>query len=207
MSSLIDKAVSLAMPILGVRHASPLEEIEVGKQRLLVAADGMYVEARSPSLHVRWRVAESTTPYGKVEPVLCPTNGPLPYTLVRAFVGATMHSPAVEIAALIEAANGKGHQLRYLDPISNGAGHVSYSDRDTNDDTLLVDMHSHGVFDAKFSRQDDDSDRSRRGPYVAVVVGNCNTSKPHIAARIVVAGHLIEVSQAQLLEAGFFNEP
>ena len=202
-SPAIDKAISLAMPIVGVAHASMLPMIDVGKQRLLVAADGLYIEARSPSLHVRWKIAETRTPYGHVTPILSLTDGPLPYGLVRQFVGAAMQSPTVEIAAIFESCGG----LRFLEPISSGAGHVSYSDRDIDDDALLVDMHSHGVIDAYFSSQDNESDRSRRGPYLALVVGHCNTSEPRIVARIVVAGSLIDVSQTELLKAGFFNEP
>lgn len=206
MCSAIDKAVSLAMPIVGVPHASPLLPVEIGKQRLLVASDGLYVEARSPMLHVRWKVADAQTPYGSLTAILCPTNCSLPYALVREFVGASMRSSTVEIAATIEGTD-ISHRLRFLDPISSGAGHVSYSDRDTDDDALLVDMHSHGAFEARFSAQDDESDRSRRGPYVAIVIGNCNTSQPRMVARIVAAGCLIDVTESELLDAGFFNEP
>lgn len=199
--SALDAAVRNAVPLEGAPHGAAMPVLAAGRKRLVCAADGLYLEARTPALHVRTRIAEATTPYGPVGGLLQPCAGPVPMALVAQFVAAAQASPRTEIAGLIEL-TGQGHALRLLDSISSGAGHVSYADRDIDDDGLVIDLHSHGVFPARFSAQDDESDLSRRGPYIAMVVGRCDTARPEIVTRLVLPPHLIPLTLADLTAIG-----
>lgn len=202
----IDRALALSLPIVGATHGEPLPPVAVGQQRLVVASDGLYIEARSPALHVLQRVADASTPYGATRPFVRLTGEPVAYSELARIVGIAMSSPDSEIAAVVERSDAGSPKARRLAPISNGASHVAYADSGIDDDALLIDAHSHGRLDAYFSRVDDESDRSRRGPYIAMVVGKCDTEEPRIALRIVVGQHLIPTTLAALVEEGFVNE-
>lgn len=207
MSVFKDKALQASLPTVVATHAVPLPAVDVGRQRLVVAATGLFAEARSRSLHIRAQVASAPTPYGDLSDSVTAICGPIPMTLISEFVQYAMSHATVEVAALVEIGVAGTPCLRRLDSISSGAGHVTYSDRDIDDETLLIDLHSHGAFPARFSHQDNQSDLSRRGPYIAMVVGSCNTSAPQIAVRIVVAGQLVETSIRHLTEQGFLYAP
>jgi len=197
----LDVAVRNAVPLEGALHGAPLAPLEPGRKRLVCGSDGLYMESRTPSLLIRTRIGEAKTPYGRVDSVLRPQNGPIPKSLIARFVAAAQESARTEIAAVIET-SGAGYALRRLNSISSGAGHVSYADQDIDDDALVIDLHSHGSFAARFSAQDDDSDLSRRGPYIAMVVGRCDTAKPEIATRLVMPPYLMPLTMTELTALG-----
>lgn len=196
-----DRALLGASPVESVLHDAPLREIAPGQRRLVCAANGLYAEARSPALHLRSLIGAGMTPYGQADEIVRPAAGPVPLGLISQFVAAAQATPQQEIAGVIELAEG-GYALRLLGPISASAGHVSYSDSDVDDDRLVIDLHSHGPHAAYFSSQDDRSDLSRRGPYIAMVVGRCFSEQPELSARLVMPPYLQPITLVALKGMG-----
>lgn len=196
-----DRALLGASPVEPVLHDAPLRPLSPGQRRFVCAANGLYAEARSDALHLRCLVGAGPTPYGQADEFVVPAAGPVPLALVSQFVAAARATPQQEIAGVI-VREGAGYALRVLGPISASGEHVSYSDRDVDDDALVIDLHSHGAHAAVFSSQDDRSDLSRRGPYIAMVVGRCFSERPEIAARLVMPPYLQPATLAGLKLAG-----
>jgi PRTRC genetic system protein A len=73
---------------------------------------------------------------------------------------------------------------------------VSYGRSDIDDETVVVDVHSHGTAAAFFSAQDDEDDTGRGGFYLALVLGDVMAATMSVAARLVVHGHFATVSTA-----------
>lgn len=196
----LDVAARQSLPLVPMSHADDLSDLPVGEKRLLCGANGLYVEARSPALHVVAQVAQSETPYGKVRKFIRPTSA-IPGVLIQQFILYAQHHAGIEVAAVIHDSP-RGANLSLLTPRSNDVGHVAYDDAAVDDDNLLVDLHSHGRLDAYFSAQDNASDMSRRGPYLAIVVGNCDQSRPSVAVRLVLPPYLIDADMQDLIEHG-----
>lgn len=198
----LDRAAELAMPLVAARHADALPSLAPGLRRLVCAGDGLYAQAATPTLDVSVQVAQLQTPYGKCSQHLRLINGPVPLALVSAFVDAARATPQVEVAGVIEHAPEGGYRLRMIAPRANGAAFVEYDDAEVDDDRLVVDLHSHGYMGPIFSSTDDQSDLSRRGPYLAMVVGHCHQASPVIHCRVVMPPYLVETSLITLVEQG-----
>lgn len=187
--SALDRAIQGSCPTLMAPHQGELEPLVAGK-RLIIAADGLYLEVRSAALHACQRVAAFTSPYGSVEPFLRLSNGPVPPDLLREAVqaaGATRN----EVAFGIVAGEEQGYRLVAPEVASASASHITYADT-LPDDRLVIDLHSHGEGRGFFSRTDDASDLARPGPYIALVVGRCST-EPEIVARLVAPPWLVPI--------------
>lgn len=206
MSSLqraLDMAATRAMPLAVALHAERLPDVAAGQRRLVCAANGMFVEAASRALRACAKLSEFTTPYGPYRGGLHLVNGPIPRALLDEFTAQARANASTEVAAIIETFDG-GYRLRYLTPHSADAGHIRYDDGQVNDETLVVDLHSHGRGAAFFSCTDDESDLSRRGPYIAVVVGTCHRVAPTTVFRLVLPPHLMPLSISDLASQGVF---
>lgn len=185
-----DKALQAALPTLPVPHDSDLPALKPGQRRLLLAADGLYLQARSSVMQVSVRVASSTLPYGPHQQTVIFTHGPVPASLLRNAAQLASATPDKEVAAAVVWKDGR-YQLELPEVISAGAGHVSYRDQ-LDDDTLVMDIHSHGKGPAFFSSTDDASDLARPGPYLAICLGRCD-GPMELAVRLVCPPHLVEL--------------
>jgi len=125
-----------------------------------------------------------------------PLSSPPLRAALRDFLDAARAQRDEEIAgAILESPSGPA--LRLLPVLSSSATHVSYDDHDIDDDALLVDVHSHGRLPAFFSTFDNRSDLSRRGPYVAIVVGGVEAaSTTTLVARLVLPPYLVPFGPA-----------
>jgi PRTRC genetic system protein A len=110
----------------------------------------------------------------------------VPRALVEAFIAEAKAQSHREIAAAIVLDDGGEFELRWPEIETSSAGHVRYIDSDIDDDRLVIDLHSHAGARAFFSQQDDRSDGSRRGPYLAMVIGRCADDVPEVATRLVL---------------------
>lgn len=185
-----DKALQAALPALPVPHDSDLPALPAGQRRLLLAADGLYLQARSSVMQVSVRVATATLPYGPHQQQVILSHGPVPASLVREAARLASATPDKEVAAAVVWKEG-AYRLEVPEVISAGAGHVSYHDR-LDDDALVMDIHSHGAGRAFFSSTDDASDLARPGPYLALVLGCCG-GPMEVALRLVCPPHLVEL--------------
>ena len=78
------------------------------------------------------------------------------------------------------------------DLVSSSDSHVSYRDALPDGCDLVVDLHSHGEFDAFFSTDDDKSDGN--GIYLAGVIGKCSSMNGQtLVFRMVIHGQFFPV--------------
>jgi PRTRC genetic system protein A len=190
----LDACLQASCPTVMAPHQGALPELSAGK-RLVMAADGLYLEVRSESLHALQRLIAVPTPYGPIEPFLRLSNGPIPTALLRRATDAAAATPN-EVAFCI-VSEGQG-TYRLIEPTvhSSSLGHITYADT-VDDNALVIDLHSHGDLRAFFSAQDDRSDLARPGPYIAIVIGRCSTA-PEIALRLVSPPYLIPLPPSAL---------
>lgn len=182
-------ALSLT-PFLPVPRHTPLEPLQPGGVRYLIAAGGMYVEARSRALHVclplaRW---QGRLPLGEAKPFAMPSAGPIPEAMLRRFMAQSSAASPCETAALIVLRQG-GYELIQPENQQANPERVSYSVRGIDPLDVLVDMHSHGADRAYFSPTDDQDDLANPSPcFFAMVFGKAASRQPQIEARTVANG-------------------
>ena len=195
-----DEALFSGCPMVVAPVFGTLPVLAVGERRIVAGRTGLFIEARSPALHLRARIAVATLPYGDVEPMVAPSAGPIPKHLFREFIAAAGELPEESARLIVLAADG----YAAIEPSisSRSPVHISYDDSAVDDDALVFDIHSHGQLAAVFSSTDDRSDLSRRGPYIAVVIGRLGQQEPQVSARLVVPPYLIPVSMESLFDNG-----
>lgn len=131
-------------------------------------------------------------PYGDLVPRLRCAAGAVPRALLAEFIAHASANAHQEVAAAILVnEDASGFELVWPEVQSSSAGHIRYIDTGIDDARLVIDLHSHATGRAFFSSQDDESDGSRAGPYLSMVVGRCDTAKPELVACLVLPPYLI----------------
>lgn len=204
MMHAMDEVLFAATPLLPAPRFGTRTPPEVGGKQFLCASDGVYVAARSHAWDLTHRLATVPLPFGAVGERLVLTAGPIPRALLEAFISAAQERPDTEVAAAIVLDEAGQYRLVWPGIESTSGSHVSYRDGDIDDDRLVCDLHSHGRHRAFFSHTDDASDRSRRGPYLAIVVGACDSPTPELAARMVLSPYLWSLSHDTFRAAKVF---
>jgi PRTRC genetic system protein A len=199
----LDRALQLGLPVVGMPLQGSFVPLTEGR-RLLVGKDGLYIEAASPALYVRLRVAEAFSPYGAVSETLVLRHGPIARSIAAEIAHAARAAHPMEMAALIVAEAGASGGYRLIRPdASSSPGSVTYDDGGYDDALLVIDAHSHGAHDAFFSATDDVSDLSRMGPHISVVFGHCGPrDQLTVVARVCIGHYLIPIP-ADSLEGCF----
>jgi PRTRC genetic system protein A len=189
--ALLGSTPALMQPRFGA--LSPL----VAGHRYVVGRGGLYVEARSAVMHAVACVAPSPValPFGEVTPFLNLPDGGLPRDLIGAAVGRALACVPDEWAGVV-VYEASGYRLVEPEALSRSAGHVSYARSGLDEETVVVDLHSHGAGAAFFSAQDDEDDTDRGGFYLALVLGEVTAARVSVAARLVVHGHFATVTAA-----------
>jgi PRTRC genetic system protein A len=160
-------------------------------ERLLVAANGVYLEIVRPWIHLIRRVAqyefETAIPYGNVSEKTELHCGPVPAELIGQFLGVTRKALPNESGAwVVWNANSRLFRLLELPVISSSTRHLGYDRPPLEEgDCLVVDCHSHGKGPAFFSPKDDADDQ--HDVKFALVLGNCHR-KPSTALRLCAKG-------------------
>ncbi|UJJ60412.1 PRTRC system protein A [Rhodanobacter denitrificans] len=196
-----DAVLQAAFPTVPVPRFGALPDLPVGRKRLLVASDGLYLEVRSTALHARLRLASVDTPHGACREFLAPAGGRLDRNWIGKLAELALAGGESEVASGIVLGE-DGWRLHRPRTLSSSGAHVTYRD-DFEDDALLVDMHSHGALDAFFSSTDDAGDLARPGPYLAVVLGRCQSRESlSWVVRFVCAPYLIALDTERLTDLG-----
>jgi len=187
---LLGQTPALMMPRFG-----ELPALAIGQRRYIVANDGVYVEKRSPVMHVIARIAESPPlPFGKLNARIEMIGGTIPYELYDAFCDRAVNAAPIEAAAFILWDEKKQeYVLLHCQGIDASAGHITYSVGDINKEYVICDWHSHGHGHSFFSTTDDASDAE--GLYIASVFGRCDDKiSITTTSRIVIDGIHIPIS-------------
>lgn len=197
--SALEAATVAGLPVVLAPIDQAFVPLREDGQRLVLAADGLYIEARAPRLYALRRIAPCDTPFGSVQPRLDLQAGPLPRALLSAFAQMALDAHPREAAALAISRDGSRYEL-HVPPAHGTTGCITYDDTGYADSELVFDLHSHGPFAAVFSATDDASDRSRGVPHISIVLGCCaSSSSITYAARLCVGSYLLYLEGTDLM--------
>ncbi|MCD9026825.1 PRTRC system protein A [Luteimonas sp. BDR2-5] len=184
-----DLALQASCPLLAVPRFGALPPMENG-QRILVAANGVFAQFKLDWLDCIQRLAPPAAlplPYGEVEERLRFAFGRLPIHLIEQFVDeGRKRLPDEAAGALVYSRASGALRLVMHAPVSASPGHITYGVPTlAADDTLAVDLHTHGRLPAFWSPTDDCDDT---GIKVAGVFGDLHRPQPTAAFRLVLNG-------------------
>ncbi len=178
-----DVALQSVMPTVMVPRYSELKELATAGDRILMAANGVWLEVCRAWLYARVLVAKPSiipVPYGQVSEVMRFGFGKLPKTMVAQFIEQARARCPNECAAwVVWNQRTNEWRLMMLEETSVGPGHVNVNLPTLEEDEhMVMDLHSHGLTEAFFSRTDNKDDRG--ATKIAGVIGNLD--KPGVTA-------------------------
>lgn len=185
-----DIALQAACPVVIAPRFGALPEMNLG-QRLVVAANGLFVQMKLDWLDCVHCLTPQgfglPLPYGNVAETLSFSFGVLPIRLIEQFVEAARRSLPNEAAgALIYSRSSGGLRLALCEPMRCSPAHIDYRvPAMAADETLAVDLHSHGRLAAFWS---DEDNRDDQGIKVAGVFGRLHEAQPDACFRLVING-------------------
>lgn len=185
-----DQALLASCPVMAAPRFSPLPDMTNG-QRILVASNGWFVQTRLDWLDsitsLSLDAPAMRLPYGEVREHLRFSFGRLPIALIEAFVAYGREHLPNEVAGVLIFSRRTG-QLRLAVCTAQRAspGHIDYRRPPMADDeTVAVDLHTHGRAPAFWSAEDD---RDDQGIKVAGVFGLLHRPTPMACFRLVING-------------------
>lgn len=187
-----DVALQSVTPTVVVPLFGEFEPLQQRGRRILVANDGLWMEARQPGIYSRQRIAvldSVALPYGTVAACIDLGCSQIPRSELHKFVEyARAHMPDEVAMAMVWDDRTASLKTVVLEPISSSPGHIQYKRPDLDEHQHVVaDIHSHGRSKAFFSRTDNEDDRGDMK--IAIVVGNLDTPQPTVKARFCTYGH------------------
>ena len=196
----MDMALLAAAPVAAVPRHTPFHPLQDNGHRFLLAEDGLYLEVRRPWLHYIHPLAKQSAvaiPYGaiqgKCELDFVSIGSAL--TQMKEFAAkAKADAPLEGAASLLWDHRKKAWRIEYPDIIGEAtAASIRYRQVEPGpDESLAIDLHSHGRLDAFFSATDDEDDRG--AVKISAVFGNLDTDKPTVAFRLCVLGLYIPIN-------------
>lgn len=186
-----DVALQSVTPTVMVPRFSVLDELSDAGNRLLMAANGIWLEVCLAWLYLRMPVGLPPlvpVPYGEVTESMRFKFGRLPRTMVTQFIEIARTRCPNECAAWVIWNESSGEwRLQMLEERSVGRCHV-----DTilpvlaDGEHMVIDLHSHGLLPAFFSSTDNGDDKGDLK--VAGVIGNLDQEEVTTAFRLCVNG-------------------
>jgi PRTRC genetic system protein A len=163
--------------------------------RFLLGKNGTFIEVRRNWLHAIWPDGEgacAAKPYGTVDKVVTLAFGTIPAWVTSQFAQDAKASGNVEIAAcVIWDAHTRSLHYRRCETITASRAHIQYRRPAlAAHESLVIDLHSHGLGNAFFSGQDDKDDCGE--VKIAGVIGNVN-GVPTWKFRLCLLGMFINV--------------
>ncbi|WP_316157444.1 PRTRC system protein A [Cupriavidus sp. BIC8F] len=198
-----DVTLQQSFPSIMVPRLSKLEPVTRAGERLLIAANGVFLEITRPWLRVIRRLGgfqhRTAIPYGNVSEETDLRCGRIPAQLIGEFAEMARAAYPKETGAwMVWNTSTHAFRLVRVQILEHGAGHLKY-DRPAlaDDDVLVVDCHSHGRSPAFFSPTDDEDDR--HDVKFALVLGNCAAPVPSLVLRLCAKGifEAIEIVPAE----------
>ena len=186
-----DVALQSVMPTVMVPRYSDLVELSEPGHRLLMAANGVWLEACRAWLYVRLPVALPPivpVPYGTLREEMRFMFGKLPKSMVSQFIEeATIRCPNECAAWVVWNQQTGAWRLQMLEETSVGHAHVNVNLPVLGEDEhMVMDLHSHGKLHAFFSGEDNGDDQG--DCKIAGVIGNLDQDTVTAAFRLCVNG-------------------
>lgn len=196
----MDMALLAAAPVAAVPRYAPFHPLQESGHRFLLAEDGLYLEVRRPWLHHIQQLTKHTTvaiPYGKLEAKCELDFGRIGTALPQMKEFATKakaDAPIEAAASLLWNHKEKSWRIVYPEIVGKAtAGSIKYQQvLLSEDESLAIDLHSHGHLGAFFSATDDEDDRG--AVKIAAVFGDLDKDKPTVAFRMCVLGLYIPMT-------------
>ena len=190
-----DIALQRACPIVAVPMFSPLEPLAENGERIVIAANGTFLEVRRSWARFVRKVGEINTvvPFGNLEESTTYFATNLPRELFFEFIRWARDDSHVEIGGNI-VWNEMTKQFRL---VRSGTVHGTSSRLDYEipnldpHEQIVVDCHSHSTGRAFFSRTDNDDDA--HAVKMAFVVGHCNLPNPSVKMRLCIRGQFTDL--------------
>ena len=186
-----DAALQTACPVIAAPRFGTLPEMRNG-QRFVVAANGLFVQVKLDWLDCTLRMADigpvPPLPYGTVDERITFAFDVIPVRLLDAFVEAGRKRLPDEIAGGLIYSRRTGElRLQVYEALAASPGSIRYAMPTLeSDESIAVDLHTHGRFPAFWSPIDE---RDDRGIKVAGVFGDLHRPRPSAAFRLTVNGY------------------
>lgn len=185
-----DLALQRACPIVAMPMFSPLEPMAQNGERIVMAANGTFLEVRRSWARFIRKVGEIDTvvPFGNLEESTTYFTTKLPRELLLQFMQWARADSHVEIGANI-VWNDVTKQFRLVrsDTVHGTRSRLDYKIPDLGPhEQIVVDCHSHSTGKAFFSRTDNEDDA--HAVKMAFVVGHCNLPNQSVMMRLCIRG-------------------
>lgn len=195
----MDQTLQASFPTVMVPRFGAVEPMAGVGERMLVAANGVFLEVVRPWFHVVRKIAtysvDTAIPYGNQQERTTLPCGPIPADLIADFGAMARAAMPNETGAWVVWNMTTGRfRLVPVTILAHGAGHLSYDRPELQlDEQLVMDCHSHGAAEAFFSRTDNQDDK--HDVKFAFVLGNCGTDRPSMALRLCIKGIFERVAE------------
>lgn len=186
-----DLALQASCPVIAAPRFGEFPRMEQNGQRIVVAANGIFVQVRLDWLDAIQRITPDTPamplPYGIVHEKLNFAFGVLPISLFEKFIEAgRRHLPNEVAGALVYSRHTGTLRFALCESLNASPGSVDYRLPPMDaDETVAVDLHTHGCFAPSWSMTDN---RDDMGIKIAGVFGRLHQPRPQAAFRLVING-------------------
>jgi PRTRC genetic system protein A len=196
----LDMALLAAAPFAAVPRHAPFHPLQDNGHRFLLATDGLYLEVRRPWLHLVHPLAPQTAvtvPYGALQSQCSLDFGKISTALpqLKEFAATAAATAPIEAAASL-LWNHKERTWRLATPETIGEAsesRIQYRQVECGpDESLVIDLHSHGHGPAYFSATDNEDDRG--SVKIAGVFGDLDKANPTVAFRLCMLGLYIPIN-------------
>ncbi len=187
-----DRVLQLHTPAVMVPRFGPLPDMERHGHRYLVAADGLWLEAKRAWLHARVHASSSALalPFGAITPLMwfAFTDEDLQHLVLRFLLDARTALPN-EFAAWGVYEDGALQYTPLLATEASAGGITFLRPALAPEQQLAVDLHSHGTLPEFFSGSNDADDA---GEIKLAVVAGTLDREPTFATRLCLLGMFID---------------
>jgi PRTRC genetic system protein A len=190
--NMMDQAILQAFPLVPIPVGGEVEPAAAPGIRFLIGRSGIWREITLPWILVRHQIAQSDIrlPYGAMDQTIEFRCGALPRWLIQEFAVDAKTAAPNEIAGVFlwrEDSGAWRYQRRVAFDFSGA--HVHYEEvKPRAGEHIVVDVHSHGVHPAGFSKKDDADDAGSMK--LSLVLGNLDQQTPSSAMRLCMAGKI-----------------
>lgn len=185
-----DIALQSACPVVIAPRFGALPDMNLG-QRLVVAANGVFLQVKLDWLDCIQCLTPQgigvPLPYGLMQEQLRFAFGVLPIRLIEQFVEAGRRALPNEAAGVLIYSRTSGRlHLALCEQMQSSPTRITYRLPAMGaDETVAVDLHTHGRLPAFWSSEDD---RDDQGIKVAGVFGRLHESEPDACFRLAING-------------------
>jgi PRTRC genetic system protein A len=196
----MDMALLAAAPVAAVPRHAPFHALQENGHRFLLAEDGLYLEVRRPWIHYIHQLAAQgavAIPYGAIQSKCELDFGTIGSALaqMREFAAKARADAPIEAAAsLLWDHRERSWRIEYPDIIGEASeSRIKFREvKPGPDESVAIDLHSHGYAGAYFSPTDDEDDRG--AVKISAVFGSLDTATPTVAFRLCVLGLYIPIN-------------